>query len=184
VPIQGSAITGTEAETLRELPTFRHFKSEELAELVGLMRRWDAPKSALLCAEGDPGGTCFVVVSGAVDVSASIGGRQRLLATLAPGSIFGQVSLINAAPRSATCSVRRDAVLMELERATCERLFGSRSSTALKFLAAMNQGLIAALRGADRRLMRLTNAHGPDAHTVGPPLVSSNWLFDGSSETS
>jgi hypothetical protein len=51
--------------------------------------------------------------------------------------------------------MRQAGVLLEMEQAPCAILFGSRSPTALKFLAAVNQGLIAALRGADRRLMRL-----------------------------
>ena len=144
-----------DVQRLRRCGTFRTFTTGELAELVGLMQRWDASEGTLILSEGRPGGSCFVVVSGSVEVSTAAGGEPRRLATLGPGSIFGQVSLIDGQPRSATAAMRRSGVLLELERTPCERLFETRSPTALKFLAALNQGLIAALRGADRRLMRL-----------------------------
>jgi hypothetical protein len=57
--------------------------------------------------------------------------------------------------RSVSCSVRRDSLLAEIDAESCERLLNSRSSLALKLLAALNKGLVAALRSADRQLMRL-----------------------------
>ena len=46
-------------------------------------------------------------------------------------------------------------MLAEIEPDACERLLDSRSAIALKLLAALNEGLVAALRSADRHLMRL-----------------------------
>ena len=119
------------------------------------MRRWDLTKDTVIFTEGSPGGTCFVIVEGAVDVSINAHGQQQLLATLTAGAVFGQMSLIEGVPRSATCSVRADAVLLEIEREPCEELLRSGSAMALKFLATLNEGLISALRGADLRLMQL-----------------------------
>jgi CRP-like cAMP-binding protein len=65
------------------------------------------------------------------------------------------MSLIDRVPRSATCSIRTDAVLLEIAREPCEELLSSGSTLALKFLATLNEGLILALRGADLRLMQL-----------------------------
>jgi glycine/D-amino acid oxidase-like deaminating enzyme len=93
-----------------------------------------------------------------------------VVATNACSSV-GQVSLIDGQPRSASCSMRHAGVLLEMEQAPCARLFAGRSPTALKFLAAVNQGLIAALRGADRRLMRLQgdSKPGSDSDLPGTP---------------
>jgi hypothetical protein len=142
-------------DALKAFRTWRGFSRAELLELLGLTRRWDVPKGTLVCAEGTPGGSCFAVVSGTVDVSTDVRGHQRRLARLGPGSIFGQVSLIDGEPRSATCAAHSDVVLVELEREACARLLASRSRTALKLLGVLNDGLITALRGADRRLLRL-----------------------------
>lgn len=134
---------------------FADFTISELQCLLAATTRWDLRKGRLLFREGDAGETCFILVRGAVDVSIKVRGQSQLLDQLTPGSIFGQVCLIHGGPRTASCSIRRDAVLAELGREGCERLLGSREPVALKFLAALNRGLIAALRAGDRQLMRL-----------------------------
>jgi CRP-like cAMP-binding protein len=107
-------------------------------------------------SEGGPGGSCFIIVSGSVDVTVRARGRQQLLAQLPAGSIFGQVSLISGEARSATCSMLNNEVILELRRKPCEALLSAGSKTALKFLGALNQDLINALRGADHRLLQLS----------------------------
>jgi CRP-like cAMP-binding protein len=81
--------------------------------------------------------------------------QPQLLAQLPPGSIFGQVSLVDGEPRTATCTVSQPAVVAELAAEPCKQLFASRSPTAFKWLGALNQGLISALQGADKQLMKL-----------------------------
>ena len=142
-------------EWLEPFPGFRDFTSAELQSLLQAMTRLDLAKGRLLFPDGDAGDTCFILVRGLVDVSIKVRAQRQLLGQLAPGSIFGEVSLINGEPRTTSCSIRRDAVLAELGREACERLLSSRGAVALKFLAVLNRGLIAALRSADRRLMQL-----------------------------
>ena len=142
-------------ELLVSLAAFRTFTIDEAAELLQSMERWDVTRGTLLFAEGDAGATCFVVLRGLVDVSIKVRGQAQLLAQHGPGSIFGQESLIGGEPRSVSCSVRRDAVLAAIDSAACERLLNNRSALALKLFAALNEGLVAALRSADRQLMRL-----------------------------
>jgi glycine/D-amino acid oxidase-like deaminating enzyme/CRP-like cAMP-binding protein len=148
--------SGFDARVLRSLPAFSEFTPAESKLLVAEMSRWDLPAGALLFSHGSPGSSCFIVLSGAVAVSMQVHGRERLLSTLHPGSIFGQIALIDGSPRSATCATVERSVLLELEQDACKRLFASGSAAAFKFLAALNQGLIEALRGANRQLMRLT----------------------------
>ena len=150
--LPGSSI---DPELLRGFPAFKHFTAGEIEILLQSMHRWDLPRGTVLFTEGDMASTCFVLVRGLVDMSVKVRGQPQLLAQLSPGSIFGQASLIDAVPRSESCSVHRDAVLAEIGADACERLLAGRSAIALKLLAAINQGLVAALRSADRRLMRL-----------------------------
>jgi CRP-like cAMP-binding protein len=147
--------TTLDPATLAPFPAFADFEPAELAELARALRRLELSAGTLLFTEGDAGGTCFVVITGVVDVSVKVRGQPQLLAQLGPGSIFGQASLIEGSPRSASCSIRRDAVLAEIDREACERLLAGPQAIALKLLGALNRGLIAALREADHRLMRL-----------------------------
>lgn len=146
----------TDPQLVRSLPGFSRFSKAEAEELLGLMRRWDLPRGTSLFPEGSIGTSCFLVLSGAVNVTMQVRGEQQLLATLQAGSIFGQIAMIEGSPRTATCRIHKDAALLEIDRDSCQTLFATRSDTAVKFLAALNRGLISALRSADRQLMRLT----------------------------
>jgi len=146
----------TDAELLCSLDAFSEFTAAESEPLLSMMRRWEVPGGTLLFSHGSSGRSCFVILSGAVSVSMQVQGRARLLSNLRPGSIFGQIALIEGSPRTATCATVGNTILLELEQDACKRLFASASPSALKFLAALNEGLIEALRGANRQLLRLT----------------------------
>jgi CRP/FNR family transcriptional regulator/CRP/FNR family cyclic AMP-dependent transcriptional regulator len=119
------------------------------------MRRWDVPANSVVCTEGSPGGTCFVILSGQVDVSIQSAGHQQLMATLGEGAPFGQVSVIEGVPRMATCTTRTDAILLEIDRHHCERILRTDTDMAAKFLAVLHDGLIDALHNSDLRLLQL-----------------------------
>jgi glycine/D-amino acid oxidase-like deaminating enzyme len=157
-PGESRPARGIAPALLQSFASFSKFSGREIGALLRLMRRWDLPQDTVVFTEDSPGGSCFVVLEGRIDVSVDAHRGQQLLATLEPGSIFGQVSFLDGVPRSATCSVRSDAVLLEIEREPCQRLLASGSLTALKVLATLNEGLIAALRGADLRLMQIDQA--------------------------
>ena len=163
-----------EPETLGAFDAFRKFSPQEIRDLLRLMHRWDLRKGTIIFTEGSPGGTCFVILEGAIDVSINAHGQHQLLTTLDAGAVFGQMSLIEGVPRSATCSVRSDAVLLEIEREPCEELLHSGSTIALKFLATLNEGLISALRGADLRLMQLDRAQFQCKPAETPRVASVN----------
>ena len=162
-----------EPDALCDFPLFADFSDRELRHLLRLMRRWDLPRRTVVVSEGGPGGSCFIIVSGSVDVTVRVRGRHQLLAQLPAGSIFGQVSLISGEVRIATCSMPSDGVILELERKPCETLLSGGSHTALKFLAALNQDLISALRGTDQRLLQLstTGRVSPEGKRWKPALT-------------
>jgi glycine/D-amino acid oxidase-like deaminating enzyme len=150
-----TAARTADARILGSFDSFRKFTDAELRTLLRMMRRWQLAEGTVVFTEGSPGGTCFVILGGEVDVIANRHGRQQLLATMRPGTVFGQVSVIGDVPRSAACLARTGVVLLELSRSRCKRLLGAGSALAIKFLETLNEGLISALRDADRRLMQL-----------------------------
>jgi hypothetical protein len=154
-PGQSTSAASVEAGVLQKFPAFLNYSLEELRRLLRLMQRWDLQKNTIIFTEGSPGGTCFVIVEGSVNVSIDARGQRQLLAVLRAGQIFGQVSIIEGIARSATCSAATDVVLLEIGQAECETLLRSESPLAIKFLSTLNEGLIKALRDADLRLLRI-----------------------------
>jgi CRP-like cAMP-binding protein len=173
VGTESSSADSIAPESLLAFAAFKAFTTAEVSELLRSMQRWDLSRGTLLFQEGDEGYTCFIVVRGVVDVSVKVRGQPQLLAQLGPGSIFGQASLIDGETRSVSCSIRRDSVLAEIDAVSCERLLNNRNPLALKLLAALNQGLVAALRSADRQLMRLTEDREAAWAEEGESAVSS-----------
>ena len=163
VPRDTSPGSSIDAGLLRALENFSDFSLDELNQMLAVATRCDLPKGRLLFREGDPGDSCFILIRGQIDVTIKVRQQRHLLAQLSPGTIFGQVSLVAGEPRTATCTIRRDALLAQLDRPACEKLLGTEAPVALKFLAALNRGLTEALRTADRRLMQLNDDGRSDA---------------------
>jgi CRP/FNR family cyclic AMP-dependent transcriptional regulator len=62
--------------------------------------------------EGDEGDTAFFIVTGAVEVLVGRGGRR--IGTLAAGEVFGEMSLIEPGPRSATIVAQGEVECLEM----------------------------------------------------------------------
>ena len=154
-PGQSTSSASIEVRSLRKCAAFANYSRDEVSSLLHLMQRWDLKKNTVIFTEGSPGGTCFVIVEGNVNVSINARGQQQLLAILGAGQVCGQMSIIESIPRSATCTTRTDVVMLEIGQAECENLFKTRSSISLKFLSTFNDGLIAALRDSDLRLLQI-----------------------------
>jgi len=61
-----------------------------------------------IISEGAEGNTAFLIVSGSVEVSVHQGSAAKILATLNAGEVFGEMSLIEPGPRSATVRATTD----------------------------------------------------------------------------
>ncbi len=127
----------------------------ELEEILSYTRGLRAPAGTTLFRQGEPGGSCLLLLEGYVEVALQVSGRPQRVARLGPGAVLGQISLVEGTARSATCTTTSDVLFLDLDRAACATLLASRTPAALRVLGAINDGLIAALRSADRRLVRL-----------------------------
>ena len=65
-------------DALSDFPLFADFSDRELRRLLRLMRRWDLPQGTVVVSEGGPGGSCFIIISGSVDVTVRVRSRQQL----------------------------------------------------------------------------------------------------------
>ena len=131
---------------LRRMPFFEAFTDGEINELAQILKQWEVEKDCMLFAEGDAGDSCFVTVRGRIDVSVDRDGRRHHLASLGPGRIFGEISLLDQGRRSATCRVVEDAALIEIGSKQFQKLFNANSRMSFKFLEAVHWNLLAAQR--------------------------------------
>lgn len=112
----------------------------------------EAPADTVLVQEGEAADTFFVLLRGEAVVRRKGGARRsRRVATLGPGSWFGELALLDPAPRSATVSATTPVALAAISA----RVF----RTLLREVPAMNEKLLA---GMARRLRDADGRPGTD----------------------
>lgn len=134
---------------LRLLGNVRLFSAcnkRELSRIAALADEVEEPKGKVIVRQGDPGRECFVIVEGKAKATM----RGKASAALGPGSFFGEMSLLDQGPRSATVTAETDMRLLVL---------GSR-----EFSALINEVPIVSVRIMRGLAERLRNAEHPQPH--------------------
>lgn len=104
-------------------------------------------RDEVLFVAGDPGDGFYRLDDGLLKVSiASTAGAERILAILGPGSIVGDLSIIDGLPRSASATALRDCKLHFVSRSAFTA-FASNEPNIYKYLVKM---LAARLRDTDQ----------------------------------
>ena len=110
---------------LRESPLFAGLEEKEIRRLVELAQLQRFHSGAVIVAQGSAGEALYLLCEGSLKVSA-LGEKDRVvsLATLnEPGTFFGEVSLVDPGPRSATVKAQSEAVVLKVELTALERFF-------------------------------------------------------------
>jgi len=98
-----------------EGPLFSALAPEAVEALTASMSESRVERGVTIFREGEPGDRLFVIRSGKIKLGqTSSDGRETLLAVLGPGEMFGELSLFDPGPRTATATVVADAHVYEL----------------------------------------------------------------------
>lgn len=141
-------------QMLRRVELLRDLEERELTMLCAvLLPEPTRPAGSVICAEGELGRCCYLLLSGTVDVVKRLpNGSSRTIATIRQHHFFGEVALIDSAPRSASCIAHDNCEVVRFERAEFDLLMQSGSVFAVRFASSIATGLAGQLRNAHRRL--------------------------------
>lgn len=158
------------AAFLRSVPVFRDLKGPSLDVLYDFLeeRRWKVGET--ICSEGELGRTMYVIREGEVEVSRqSTRGAQVPFVRLGPGECFGEMTLVELQPRSATCVVKKPAVTYSLTNLDLWNLYNSDNFTYVIILQNICSMLSRRLRKADSRIVEFLDvASGKPAKKARP----------------
>ena len=124
----------------QQIPLFSGLEPEQLEHVNQLIRVRRYHDREVVVREGDGGGALFVVLSGYTKaVTSGAGGQELLLSIMGPNEVFGELSLLDGQPRSASVIAVESAELATLEREPFERMLEGTPRLAIQLLGVLSQ---------------------------------------------
>jgi CRP/FNR family cyclic AMP-dependent transcriptional regulator len=148
-----SATTATvSTAVLKNVPMFTGFPDESLRLLAALVTRKSVLRGTTIMVAGDPTDSLYIVISGRLKVMMSDAeGKEVILAILGSGEFFGEMGLIDDAPRSASVVSIESCELLCVTKRDFKRCLAENFEMSM----AVMRGLVKRLREADRKINSL-----------------------------
>ena len=145
------------AAFLKTVRVFGEIGESDLAELALRLREQTIKKGQVLFREGDAGSEMFIIRRGTMIISKPVTGNvEQVLAHVGIGDFFGEMSLFDHSPRSATLQAETDAVLLTLDRDSVEHLTRVSPRAAAAFFRSLLGVFIERLRDAGNLVAEVT----------------------------
>lgn len=139
-------------DILQQIPLFSSLKESELDAIDRVSITKIFPKDKIILLEDEEGDTLFIIIKGKVKVTTySESGKEVIFSILNAGDFFGEMSLLDGKPRSATVVSMEDAQIQLIRRTEFYRLLENHPRIALRLL----EELASRLRKADERIESL-----------------------------
>lgn len=121
----------TRIDALRRVELFANLTREELETLAGHLIRAPFAAGDVVTRQGAIAHWLYLLVGGTVEVwlETTQNGRQ-LLATLTPGTVFGEMGMMTGAPRRATITAKTDVACYRLDKQGFEHILRARPAIA------------------------------------------------------
>jgi CRP/FNR family transcriptional regulator, cyclic AMP receptor protein len=129
-------------DSLSKAALFAALDAEASAALRSSMNEVHVARGQTLFDEGDPGDRLYVVTEGKIKLGrTSPDGRENLLAILGTGEMFGELSLFDPGPRTATATGVTDSTLIGLGHHDLQPWLTGRPEVAAQLLGALARRL-------------------------------------------
>jgi len=139
-------------EAINKEVLFDEFYQYEIEELCRFMHCFSAPPGTVLLQEGEEGDHLIILLTGQVIVrKTDIGGTVHSLAMVGPGSILGEMSLIDGERRFASCIAAATTRFVAMSKSDLNEILALHPRLANKFLTMLLQIMVSRLRDMGTR---------------------------------
>ncbi|HEX9160271.1 MAG TPA: DUF1003 domain-containing protein [Thermoanaerobaculia bacterium] len=167
-------------ELLGTIPLFESLTPDDLRSLARRLEMEDFTEGGVIFRQGDVGSSLFLIEDGAVEISYGDGKAKVLLAHLFPGQYFGELSVFDGAPRSATATATRQSRLVRLDRDDLVDFVNKNPSAALRIIAEMSERLRQTNELMSRQVSRNVLEEEEERLTFGQRIADRVATFGGS----
>src|SRR5215470_10303661 len=120
---------------LQRVPLFSGFTEAELRRVADLSRIAEVAAGTVVTQMGEPGDSFFIIIDGALAVRTPVGAASQLQ----PGDFFGEMSLLDGEPRSATLVATTDLRLLIVDRSHFWRLLDEAPDLVRRMLTILSR---------------------------------------------
>lgn len=129
-------------QAIKNVPLFSELADQELNLLAASGSRKNFPGKNVIFQEGDSGDVLFIILSGKVKVLLTgKNGQEYILSRLGPGNFFGEMAILESAPRSASVITVEPSEFFLLGRKALTELLKHHPDIAMKILKNLSQRL-------------------------------------------
>ena len=170
----------TRQELLANIPLFESLTPEELDALARRMEDSVVDEGEVIFHQGEKGPALYIIDDGAVEISYGEGRGRVVLATLYTGQYFGELSLFDGSPRSATATAMKRSRLIHLHRDDLVDFVNKNPSAALRIIAEMSERLRQTNELMSRQVSRNVLEEEEEHLTLGQRVADRVAAFGGS----
>ena len=141
------------ASLLPDIPLFEGFSRRELREIEAILKKRTADAGEVIFQQEQPGVGMYILISGAVEVfQEDESGSRVTLTRVTPGCFFGEMSLLDDAPRTASAVASEASELAVFYRSDLLNLAEQRPQLGVKIVMHLSQVVADRLRRTNRAL--------------------------------
>jgi CRP/FNR family transcriptional regulator, cyclic AMP receptor protein len=165
---------------LSQIPLFESMEEADLAVLANKLSSKSFAEGDVIFAQGDEGDTMYLIEEGAVDIVAGSGSQRVTLASLFNGQYFGELSLLDAAPRSAAAVAARQTLTLVLEREDFVEFVRRRPEASLSIMHELAERMRATNELMTRTVSRNVFEEDEENISLGDKVADQVAAFGGS----
>jgi len=167
-------------ELLKTIPLFESLENDDLNALAHKLREVSVDAAHTVFSQGDEGDAMYVIEDGAVDIVAGAGKQKVTLTSLFKQQYFGELSLLDGAPRSASAVASRPTHLLALDREDFIEFIKNRPDAALSIMHEVGERIRATNELMTRTVTRNVLEEEDRKLTMGERVADMVAAFGGS----
>lgn len=148
---------------LEQVPLFAGLGRRHLGTVMVKLFQREYEAGEIIFLAGEPGKALYIVLDGTVLLYHQVNGHEHPVATMTPGSYFGELALIDTLPRAASARAEEPLRLLIFYKSHFDQLIEGRSAIALTVMGNLLKTLAGYIRGVA----------GRPGDGVGSPLQDS-----------
>jgi HEAT repeat protein len=131
---------------LRHVPLLSNMATSELIQVASIAREVTYPAGSRIIQQGEHGDHMFLIVDGEVLIQRG----EMPVRKLGPRDFFGEMSIIDGEPRSASATAVTDCLLLRIDKEDFQDLLSTHNSATVSVVRALNQRLRDVLSDLER----------------------------------